>query len=83
LESAQIVLRAIWKFLHKNELGQDLAEYCLLTALVVLIALGILYRVAGGMDGILGSLNTTLAAGNGNSGTSTSTSTGTSQTPGN
>lgn len=32
--------------------GQDLAEYCLITALVALIAGAILFRVSGGMQGI-------------------------------
>ena len=65
------MLRAIWKFLVKRELGQDVAEYCLLTALVALVALGIFYHVAGGMDGIWGTANSTLAAGNTNNGAST------------
>ena len=68
------MFRSIWKFLRKNDLGQDLAEYCLLTAMLTLIALGILFRVAGGMDGIWGSMNTTLATGNTNGGASTGTS---------
>lgn len=42
---------------RKNDLGQDLAEYCLLTALLAMVALGILYHFSGGMDGIWGSVN--------------------------
>ena len=51
------MLRAILKFFRKDEMGQDLAEYCLLTALLAVVALGIVYRVSGGMDGIWGSVN--------------------------
>jgi len=60
------VFRLIWKLLHHDS-GQDLAEYCLMTALVALIALGILWRVAGGIDGIWGTANATLASGNASS----------------
>jgi Flp pilus assembly pilin Flp len=66
LESAPIVLQAIRKFFYQNERGQDVAEYCLLTALFALIALGIFYRVAGGVNGIWGTANTALATGNAN-----------------
>lgn len=76
LESAQIVFQAIWKFFHKNELGQDLAEYCLLTALIALVALGIFVHVAGGVDAIWGTANSTLATGNNTNGV------GTAQSPG-
>jgi Flp pilus assembly pilin Flp len=63
-KQAKVVLRAILKFFHKDELGQDLAEYCLLTALVAMIALGIIYHVSGGMDGIWGSVHSSVASGN-------------------
>jgi Flp pilus assembly pilin Flp len=56
------VLRAIRALLH-NDLGQDLAEYCLLTALLALIALGILYHVSGGMQGLWNTAGTTIQAG--------------------
>jgi hypothetical protein len=42
------MLRALTGFL-KNERAQDLAEYCLITALFALIALGIFWRVSGGL----------------------------------
>jgi Flp pilus assembly pilin Flp len=70
------VLRTICKFFHHDESGQDLAEYCLLTALVALIALGIVFRVSGGLDGIWGSANSTLAVGNSINGASVGGSTG-------
>ena len=44
--------------------GQDLAEYCLLTALGALIAVGLLVHFSGGMQAIWGTANTTLVAGN-------------------
>jgi len=69
------VLLAIRKFLGRED-GQDLAEYCLLTALVLLIGLGIFYHVHGGMadlwttaDSTLGSGNTTVGTGTQGTGT--------------
>jgi len=59
---------SIWKSLRDSDLGQDLAEYCLITALVCLVVLGILWRVGGGIDGIWGTANSTLATGNSTSG---------------
>ena len=50
--------------LKTGERGQDLAEYCLLTALVALIALGILIHLSGGMQAIWVGANTSLVAGN-------------------
>ena len=72
------VLRSLWKSLQTSERGQDLAEYCLLTALVALVALAIIWHAAGGIDGIWGSANSTLATGN--SATSSSTNSGGSGT---
>jgi Flp pilus assembly pilin Flp len=40
-----------------EERGQDLAEYCLLTALVALVALGIVIHFAGGFQAIWNSAN--------------------------
>jgi len=54
------VIQVIRRFL-KRENGQDLAEYCLMTALVALIALGIFWRVSGGIQGLWGTANSTLA----------------------
>jgi Flp pilus assembly pilin Flp len=45
--------------------GQDLAEYCLLTALVALIGLAILIHLSGGMQALWTGANTSLVAGNG------------------
>jgi Flp pilus assembly pilin Flp len=36
----------------RQEDGQDLADYCLLTALVALVAAGIMFRVSGGLDSL-------------------------------
>lgn len=55
----------------RRESGQDLAEYCLLTALLALIALGVIIHVSGGLQGIWGSANSTLATGGGGGSTST------------
>jgi Flp pilus assembly pilin Flp len=46
------VLKAICSFLKDQDQGQVLAEYCLITALVVLIALGIFWHVSGGIQGM-------------------------------
>jgi Flp pilus assembly pilin Flp len=43
--------RAIIRFLRRDD-GQDLADYCLLTALVALIAAGVMFRVSGGLDSL-------------------------------
>jgi Flp pilus assembly pilin Flp len=45
------MLQAISGFLRHDD-GQDLADYCLLTALVALIAAGILVHISGGLDGL-------------------------------
>jgi Flp pilus assembly pilin Flp len=56
-----------WRFvkaLQSEDRGQDLAEYCLLTALVALVALGIIIQVSGGMQAVWNGANTSLTAGN-------------------
>ena len=58
------VLSAISHFLLEEESGQDLAEYCLITAFIVLVCLGIFWHVSGGMQGMWSSINNSLAAGN-------------------
>ena len=50
-------------FFRRNERAQDLAEYCLLMALVALIALGVMAHFSGGIQGIWNSANNTLATG--------------------
>jgi Flp pilus assembly pilin Flp len=57
-------LRVFLKAFNAGDRGQDLAEYCLLTALVALIAAGIMIHVSGGMQAVWGGANTSLAAGN-------------------
>jgi Flp pilus assembly pilin Flp len=62
---ANTVRDGIKKFFRSlDDLGQDVAEYCLLTALIALIGLGILYRVSGGMQNLWGNANSTLGQGN-------------------
>lgn len=55
------MFRMIRYFLRQN-LGQDLAEYCMITAVVAIIALGIFIKVSGGIQAIWGTTNTTLAS---------------------
>ena len=57
-----------WRFvkaLRSEDRGQDLSEYCLLTALVALVALGVIIQLSGGMQAVWGGANITLTAGNG------------------
>ena len=63
------MFRTMLGIFRRSDQGQDLAEYCLLTALIALIALGIIYRVSGGMQGLWSSTGTTLVAANAATGT--------------
>jgi Flp pilus assembly pilin Flp len=73
------ISRRFLKALQSEDRGQDLAEYCLLTALVALLAVAILIHLSGGMQALWSDANTSLVAGSGTSATST-TSTGTAST---
>jgi Flp pilus assembly pilin Flp len=44
--------------------GQDLSDYCLLTALVALIALGVFIHVSGGIQNLWTFGNSALVSGN-------------------
>jgi len=57
------MLRRLLMALQSEDRGQDLAEYCLLTALVALVAVGILIHVSGGMQAVWDSATTSLTAG--------------------
>ena len=49
----------------RSDLGQDLAEYCLLTALVALVAAGIFVYASGGIGAVWNNSNSSLGvAGN-------------------
>jgi Flp pilus assembly pilin Flp len=52
----------------KDDRGQDLAECCLITAFVALVALGVYWRISGGMQNIWGAAHNSLAAGSSASG---------------
>jgi Flp pilus assembly pilin Flp len=58
------VSSAIARFLREEECGQDVAEYCLITAFIALVCLGILWHFSGGLEGIWTSINGSLASGN-------------------
>jgi Flp pilus assembly pilin Flp len=80
-----IVFRAIYRHFKQNRffqesLGQDVAEYCLITALIVLVALGIFWHVSGGIQGMWNDASTQLTAGNSTTGTGITSS---GQTSGN
>ena len=55
---------AISRFLLQEDRGQDVAEYCLITAFVVLVCLGIIWYFSGGMQGIWTSINNSLTSTN-------------------
>lgn len=55
---------AISRFLLQEERGQDVAEYCLITAVVVLVCVGILWYLSGGLQGIWTSINHSLTSTN-------------------
>ena len=63
---------------RSEESGQDLAEYCLLTALLTLIAAGIFVQASGGIQAIWNGANQSLTAGSGASSTPTGGATQTS-----
>jgi Flp pilus assembly pilin Flp len=52
------------KAFTSGDRGQGLSEYCLLTALVALIALAVIVHVSGGMQAVWGNANTSIAVGN-------------------
>ena len=58
------MLRHLLRALHSEDRGQDLAEYCLLTALVALVGMVIFVHLSGGMQAVWGDANTSLTAGN-------------------
>ena len=64
---------AVVRLFRKDERGQDLSEYCLLTALVALIVLGVYIYASGGVKNLWSTANTAL--GNG-AGTAVGTSAG-------
>jgi Flp pilus assembly pilin Flp len=58
------VSSAITRFLLEEERGQDVAEYCLITAFVALVCLGIFWHVSGGLQGMLTAINSSLTTTN-------------------
>jgi Flp pilus assembly pilin Flp len=69
------MLRRVLRTFLREESGQDLADYCLLTALVALVAVAILIKVSGGVQNLWTVANTSLANGNHTATSSTSGST--------
>jgi Flp pilus assembly pilin Flp len=51
------------QFVREDECGQDLAEYCLITAFIALVALGILWHVSGGLQGMWTAINNSVSGG--------------------
>ncbi len=55
------MFRAFFHRFRRSEQGQDLSEFCLITAFVALVALAIFVYVSGGMQSIWGTAGQTLA----------------------
>ena len=55
------MIRRLWRSFRKDETAQDLAEYCMVTALVALLALGIFIQASGGLRNIWGSAGSIMA----------------------
>ena len=51
-------------FWFRDDHGQDLAEYCLLTAFIALVACGIFVYTSGGIQNLWNFGNSTLVSGN-------------------
>jgi Flp pilus assembly pilin Flp len=49
-------------FFRRNDLGQDLAEYCLMTAIIALAGLGIFYKLSGGFQDLWGPAGSAMVA---------------------
>jgi Flp pilus assembly pilin Flp len=62
-------------FRNRNE-GQDLSEYCLLAALIALIALGIFIHASGGIQNLWTGANTSLTNASGATANTGGSSTG-------
>ena len=56
----KVVRKIIYRII-RSEQGQDLAEYCLITALIAICACALFLKVSGGVQNIWGTANTTLA----------------------
>jgi len=74
-------LRHFLRALHSEDRGQDLAEYCLLTALVALVALAFIIHASGGMQALWTGANTSLTAGNSAVSSTTGAGDATASTP--
>ena len=56
--------RSLLRAFYSEESGQDLAEYCLLTALLTIVAAAIFVYASGGVQAIWNDVNGSLTAGN-------------------
>ena len=59
-----------------EEQGHGLAEYCLITAFIALIALGLYIHISGGIQDLWNTANSTLVNGNSSTANSSNTTTG-------
>ncbi|HWB86560.1 MAG TPA: hypothetical protein VG675_20625 [Bryobacteraceae bacterium] len=73
--------RSFWSHFRIEERAQDLAEYCMITALVALAALAVFYKVSGNVTDWWTVANTTLVTAN-TSNTAASAGAATASQPG-
>jgi Flp pilus assembly pilin Flp len=60
------MFRDLMNYLRRSAPGQDLAEYCLITAIIALVGVGVFYRVSGGIQNLWGSANSAIVVANPN-----------------
>jgi Flp pilus assembly pilin Flp len=75
-----MTFRAFLRRLRNEESGQDLAEYCLLTALLTLAAAAIFVQASGGIQAVWNGATVSLTASQSAATANTSTGAGSSST---
>ena len=56
------MFRKFVDFVRRSDLGQDLAEYCLITAIIALLGLGVFYKLSGGFQNLWGPADSAIVA---------------------
>ncbi|MGA3095146.1 MAG: hypothetical protein ABSF25_01725 [Bryobacteraceae bacterium] len=69
-------VRTLWRSLCSDETAQGLAEYCLVTALLALVALGIFIHVSGGLQNVWGTAGSAMATAGSTAGDATDSAPG-------
>ena len=63
-------------FLRREDQGQDLAEYCLIVAVVALLGMSLFMNVSGGLQGLWNTAGNALTAANSSATTGVTAGTG-------